>query len=166
MMKNAKLILIILISILFLYNSLYSQSKSLIDCLESLSYSAIQLTPNMYGHFEMEAKLDGKHPIVLIVDTGSSMSLLSKSLLDSLGYSTFSVPDPQGRKLWRVRIDSLSFGKANTGRKELLVGNLDEMFPGFNVYGNQIHGLIGSDILSRYSAIIDIEWSRLYLQVR
>ena len=152
--------------ILFFNNSLYSQSKNLIECLESLNYSAIQLTPNMYGHFEMEAKLDGKHPITLIVDTGASMSLLSKSLLDSLGYTTFPVPDPENRKLWRVRVDSLSFGKANTGRKELVAGNLDELFPGFNVYGNQIHGLIGADILSRYSALIDIEWSRLYLQVR
>ncbi|MFH1050842.1 MAG: aspartyl protease family protein [bacterium] len=160
--------LIFLFISLFLFTNVFvkAQSKSLIDCLESLHYSSIQLTPNMYGHFEMEAMLDGKHPIVLIVDTGSSMSLLSKSLLDSVGYVTHPVPDPEGRELWRVRVDSLTFGKANTGRKELIVGNLDELFPGFDAYGKRIHGLIGSDLLSRYSALIDIEWSRLYLLVR
>ncbi|MFA6570129.1 MAG: aspartyl protease family protein [Bacteroidota bacterium] len=141
------------------------QSGTPAECFQSLGYSAIQMTPNIYGHFELNVKLDGKYEITLIVDTGANISLLSKHLLDSLGYETFPVPDTEGRTFYRTRIDSLVFGNANTGRREMFAGKLEELFPGFSLYGKRVHGIIGSDLLNRYSAIIEVPFSRLFLKI-
>jgi predicted aspartyl protease len=140
--------------------------------LKSQGYSEIELSESTAKQFEVEATLNDKIPLLLIVDTGASMTIFDRDKLEDLGIefekSQIELMAFGGKqKLYGGQIQNLSIGSASTGPIEIFGADLDDLHDIQKKTGSRkADGLIGADFLSRYSAVIEIKHSKLYLRTK
>jgi len=120
--------------------------------------------------FEVEAKLNGSRPLLLIVDTGATMTLLDRDKLEDAGLE-FEKTDVRlsgfggEQRLYSSQIANLAIGSAETGPMTIFGADLGTLQEAQRKYGSRpVDGVIGSDFLSRYSAVIEVKHSMLYLR--
>jgi hypothetical protein len=64
-------------------------------------------------------------------------------------------------------IRNIKIGKANTGPMTVHVTELDYLNKQLKAFGNnEIDALIGADLLTIYSAVIDVKNSKLYMRIK
>lgn len=143
---------------------------SLGSVLEGQGYCRIPLQRSAIGHFEVAAKLNGQD-VVMIVDTGASQTVLDAAAARALG-----LPDdgPGGDgavgaggaiSASRTRIEDLTVDPISTGIRSLPVVDLSHCNVALEKQGARpISGVIGGDVLSARSAVIEFASGVLYLK--
>jgi hypothetical protein len=145
---------------------------ALAEYLHVKGYRMLQLTRNTIGHFELSATMGPDVPIRLIVDTGASSSLLDAGFLRDHGFALRKVETTlfgvtgEAVDVWSATTPGLMLAGESTGPMTLFATDIASIIVGLQATGsNEIHGLIGSDILSRYGAVIDVRNGRLFLHI-
>jgi len=145
---------------------------SLAVFLGGQGFSAIELSQNTAKQFEVEAKLNGTVPLLLVVDTGASMSMLDRDKLEAAGLewekTAIELSGFGGtQKLYSAQIANLAIGGAETGPMSIFGADLSDLQATQKRIGSRpVDGLIGADFLARYSAVIEVKHSMLYLRTR
>jgi len=116
-------------------------------------------------HLMIEAKVNS-HPVRLLVDTGASKTVFDKTRLQSLveegadehyedleqlstGLGTNSM---QGQV---AELDSFKFGEVEIQDYPVVVLDMDHVNQSYDMLGDRgIDGVLGSDILKKYDAVI------------
>ncbi len=120
------------------------------------------------GHLELPVKVNGE-ALSFILDTGASRSVLDTGVLERL---SLPVAETKARAygigldeavLRVVRLESLEVGSIALGLRKLFSINLN---PDADVDRPVIHGLIGGDVLTLFSGLVDYPSRRLYLKMR
>jgi predicted aspartyl protease len=148
------------------------------DCAASLQafllergYAEIELSENTAKQFEVEAVLQGK-PLLLLVDTGASHTLFSKDRLESLGFDLQKTNVEfsgigKTQRLYSTEIEDLVIGGASTGPISIFAADLEHMREILRSAGSrEADGLLGADFLTRWSAVVEVKQSRLYLRLK
>jgi predicted aspartyl protease len=122
-------------------------------------------------HLLVEAKA-GRKKIRLIVDTGASKTVFDKSRIEQLfpnqkikpiaslttGLGTNSFPGAT------TILSSLSLGALKISKPQFLVLDLSHVNASYQSLGFQhIDGVLGSDLLLKYNAVLDFQTSSLHL---
>lgn len=145
---------------------------SLADFLKAQGFVEIELSESTTKQAEVEVILDDKHPLVMIVDTGATMTLFDRDKLEGLDYeleeTNIEFHGVGGKqRLYSTQVKNVAIGGAATGPISVVAGDLGELRKTMRGFGSrEIDGLIGHDFLSRYSAVIEVKHSRLYLRIR
>ena len=111
----------------------------------------IQFTPGQ--KIMVDARLNGRGPARLILDTGATSTLINPLVLSALGVSFQSAQPARGRGIggtvdaFTVRVDSIDVGGARHGPVRVFAhdGGL----------GLDVDGLLGRDFLDNFSITID-----------
>ena len=111
----------------------------------------IQFTPGQ--KIMVDARLNGRGPARLILDTGATSTLINPLVLSALGVSFQSAQPARGRGIggtvdaFTVRVDSIDVGGARHGPVRVFAhdGGL----------GLDVVGLLGRDFLDNFSITID-----------
>ncbi|MFA6233565.1 MAG: aspartyl protease family protein [Bacteroidota bacterium] len=148
------------------------EKLALAEYLNAKGYRMVQLTRNTIGHFELTGTLGNDIPIRLIVDTGASSSLLDAAFLRAhdvelrkVEMTLFGVTG-EAVDVWSATVPGLVFAGESTGPMTLFATDITSIIGGLQAAGsNEINGLIGSDILTRYGAVIDVRSGRLFLHI-
>lgn len=141
--------------------------------LRAQGYSAIELSKASTGLHVLSAEINGR-PAIFIVDSGASATVVDSNALEhfslaaakstqipSFGAAGFGTP------VGVTTADSFLIGDVAFRRRQMLVvdlGNLTKVMS--SMTGQQVHGIIGQDILEGNDAIIDFRQRRLYLKAR
>jgi predicted aspartyl protease len=124
---------------------------------------------NANGHFEVDASING-HASRLIVDTGSSTTLLSKQISVAAGVSpapTKAGVDAGGGRIERLSsgiVKELTIGSFTIANAEVALGNIANEVLRAGVQNESNAGLLGIEHLSLNFAVIDLGSMSLYLR--
>lgn len=146
-------------------------SGSLNKFLEKQGYAEIDLSENTLKQFEVDVSLNGT-PLLLLVDTGASHTFLSRKRLTELGFDlekTSLEVSGIGQKqfAYSTEIDDLVIGSASTGPMSIYAVDLSTMRDLLRESGSRVpDGLLGSDFLTRWSAVLEVKQSRLFLRIQ
>ena len=131
---------------------------------EPAAVTAVPLT-RRGDHYLLQAVLNDRHPVVLMIDTGASITSLSRASFARLGRTGFA---HQGTRLFNTAnglargdiyaIDSLAMGDISLSAGEVAV--LDYTPSG------EVDGLLGMNVLRQFAFEIDQDNARLLLQPR
>ncbi len=146
-----------------------SVSSKLRALLTSRGFEAIPMRLNGNSHFEAEASINGK-PTRLIVDTGSSTTLLSKQLAAAAGVPV--VPMRMGvetdngymQRLSTGVVKDLGVGSFHIADAEVALGDVSKKMLRADVESEASAGLLGIEHLSLNFGIVDVGGMTLYLR--
>ena len=143
-----------------------SQARQLmadIEVSESEVLAGLEVLPlrQQDGHLLVDALLDNRLPVTLLIDTGATVTILEPRALARLGYNL------QGRQAYFatangvVQAPVLALGRlalGEAGISQLAVGALELQL------GESIDGLLGMNFLRHYQFRIDQDQGRLILE--
>jgi hypothetical protein len=137
--------------------------------LEKDGYIKIQVDRTLSGYLSIKAKINDKH-VTLALDTASPQTRLDRKRTEALqiqwqGDSGTPGKTSSAEPTARVVLPSIEIGPFRTGR--LLVGQHDLTELNSRLaehYGDPpFDGILGADVLERYSAIIDFGKLELFI---
>jgi len=144
--------------------------KHLEDFLKKKNYLKIKLTKIASNHLELKARINGVEGS-FILDTGASNSCVG---LDEIEYFNLDTEESETKAAGAGAIDmetkksennSLKIGKWKTNKCHLALFNLCHVNSALVQHNaNEVHGIIGADILEKGKAIIDYNKNVLYLK--
>ncbi|MDP5058095.1 MAG: retroviral-like aspartic protease family protein [Pseudomonadales bacterium] len=148
------------------HGRLGSQARQLmadIEVSESEVLAGLEVLPlrQQDGHLLVDALLDNRLPVTLLIDTGATVTILEPRALARLGYNL------QGRQAYFatangvVQAPVLALGRlalGEAGISQLAVGALELQL------GESIDGLLGMNFLRHYQFRIDQDQGRLILE--
>jgi predicted aspartyl protease len=127
-------------------------TQKLAQFLAGRGFTRIPMHFNPEHHLEIDAALNG-HPVRLIVDTGSAITLLSAPVAAASGTSLSPRFSFRGEAIGYVQ--QLALGNLIVNNAEVAVGNVAKMVGA---------GLLGEEYLSWNFAIVDVGGMNLYLR--
>jgi len=140
------------------------------DILQELGYGGVDLATNAYGHLLIPVTLHGTNRLDLILDSGVTHSVLDLSVVRELALAT-DVTRTRGTgvggslgKVRRTRLEQLVIGPAVLRRYPVFVANLNPDGNETSLNRARIRGVLGSDILRFFCAVISYPDRRLYLK--
>jgi hypothetical protein len=143
---------------------------SLEQLLAPRGFAAVQLRQNAYDQLEADVLLNGQHALRVQISTSFSKTTFDKEALEKLGLavepSSVELSGPGGKKqrLGTLRLESLAFGEVVLGPLTVFSADLSA-FVGRGA-GEPVEGVIGTDLLSKYQAVLEIQNAKLHLRVR
>ena len=166
-------ILLALLCILFLSTPASAEEcpDSLSDFLVGRGFVEVELSENTAKQFEVEAELNGE-TVLLIIDTGSSHTIFSRDRLKKLGLDLEKTQIEfsgigKNQRLYSAEIENLQISGASTGPMSILAADLSHVRKMLRSTGSRaVDGLIGADFLSRWSAVLEVKRSKLFLHIR
>src|SRR5437588_5004434 len=129
-----------------------STTQKLAQFLAGRGFTRIPMRFNSDEHLEIDAAING-HPVRLIVDTGSGMTLLSAPVATAAGTSLSPNLSFHGEGIGNVH--QLALGNLVVNNAQVMVGNVAKMVGA---------GLLGEEYLSWNFAIVDVGGMNLYLR--
>jgi len=139
--------------------------------LEGRGFVEVELSENTAKQFEVEAEINGE-PLLLIVDTGASHTIFSRDRIEELGLDLEKTQVEfsgigKKQRLYSTEITDLRIGGASTGPISIFAADLSHLQKMLRGTGSRApDGLVGSDFLTRWSAILDVKYSTLFLRIR
>jgi len=136
--------------------------------LENHRYEYVDLKVWRSGHLELPVRVNGE-ALSFVLDTGASRSVLDAGVVARLSLPATETRtraygiDVDEAKMQIARLESLEVGPIALGLRSLFSIDLN---PRANADRPTIHGLIGGDVLTLFSGIIDCRSRRLYLKTR
>ena len=147
-----------------------SSSADLHQLLVSRAYEPIALTQTKGGHFAVNGAID-EYPIVFLVDTGASNTVIDRKTAAALNLETNFVDNRGGglgaasARTERAPVRSVTLGGFRTGLDSVFIMDLDTVNRALvDNGGDPIDGVVGADVLLQGGAIIDYARGMLYLQ--
>jgi clan AA aspartic protease (TIGR02281 family) len=142
---------------------------SLSEFLKSHNYIGIQMDKNIVGHFEIDAHINGEQARLLI-DTGASGTVVDRASVERFCLETAESKAKAGgigttqHAVEVGVVKSLDLGLMQVNQWRVAVIDLSHVSQSLIAHGGQeIHGVIGGDLMSKKSAIIDYPNAILYL---
>jgi hypothetical protein len=132
-------------------------------------FSAVQLRENVYGQLEADVLLNGEHRLRVGVSTSFSKTIFDAKAIEKLGLTVeptnveLSGPAKKQR-LGSVPLKSLSLGETSLGAVTIFTADLSAFVSQSGA--EPVAGMIGSDLLTKYQAVLEIPTAKLYLRVR
>lgn len=137
--------------------------------LSKLSYVNVHLFRTARG-FEIIAQVDHHDNARLLVDTGSTRTILDESWMRKRDYRFMKATGPLrgigGQvEVKTAAVKNIKVGHCSTGPTIVAISSLEHV-NGIRKGGeqNSIDGILGVDFLTRHSAIMDTKRSVLYLK--
>ena len=138
--------------------------------LKSLGYIEVPLTITRVNHIVIQAKANRKD-VTLIVDTGASRTCIAESSAKRLGLTSGRVEKvavsfalPKKTKALS-KLESLDIGSLHITNFETWLVDFSYINMIVQMKGEQFcHGVLGADILTSKSAVIDYKCRKLYLK--
>jgi hypothetical protein len=143
---------------------------SLEELLAQRGWVAIQLRENAFNQLEADVVVEGEHRLRAQISTSFSKSVFDQSAVRAFGLSieptSIEITGAKGKqRLGTLQLQSLAFGETVVGPVTIFTADLSELIssgPGVA----QVKAVIGSDLLTKYQAVLDIPTSKLYLRLR
>lgn len=142
---------------------------SLSDTLQIHGYVDIDMKKNIVGHFELDARIN-EQLVRLLIDTGASRTVIDRESANNLSLETTKSELKGGgigmteHEVEHTVIDSLEFFGLQIKQVRVAVMNLSHVSQSLIFHGGQkIDGVIGGDLMTDRSAIIDYPTATLYL---
>jgi clan AA aspartic protease (TIGR02281 family) len=142
---------------------------SLSDFLETHGYVAIEMQKNVVGHFELDAHINGQ-PARLLIDTGASRTVIDQASAHDRSLKTTHSEQKgggigtSGHSVQLATLQSLEFDGWKIGKLRVAVMDLSHVSDSLISHGGQtIDGVIGGDLMTDRSAIIDYATATIYL---
>ena len=144
-------------------------SQSIAAFLADRGFARVPMHLSRNGKYEVAATING-HATQLIVDTGSSFTLLGRQV--SVAAGVFSAPVRLAyftggnhlEPLSSATVKELAIGHFRLENADVNVANISEAVLRSSVAGDANSGLLGIDELSMNFAVIDFGTSMLYLR--
>lgn len=143
---------------------------SLKKVLQKKKYIKIKLQKIATNHLELKAKINGIKGR-FILDTGASNSCVG---LDLIAYFNLDAEESETKAAGAGAIDmetkksennQLTIGNWQTKKCHLVLFNLTHVNTALTQHNaNEVHGIIGADILEKGKAFIDYNKKHLYLK--
>jgi len=137
--------------------------------LKSLGYIEVPVTVTRINHIVVQAKANGED-VTLIVDTGASRTCIAESTVERLGLISgrvghaASVALPKKRKALS-KLESLDIGSLHMTNIETWIVDFSYINMIVQMKGEEFcDGVLGADILTSKSAVIDYRCGKLYLK--
>lgn len=131
------------------------------DTAPPFDQAALDVLPNLVTRMAVGVQINGQPPVPFVVDTGANRTAISRELADALALPpgpevlvngvTAAVPTPT------VRVQSLFVAESNV--RDLVLPVIPHSRLG-------VHGLLGVDVLGRFSVTFDIGAEQLRLRRR
>ncbi|MGA2106342.1 MAG: retropepsin-like aspartic protease [Syntrophorhabdales bacterium] len=141
------------------------------DILTKQGFVAVQLIRGTNGRFQAVIRVDRYDDVRVLVDTGSDSTIFDISWLSSRKYRLQEIMRPLQtlggpHEAKTATVDNIRIGKVNTGPMIIGGASLEFVNKGAKERGGYgvIEGILGMDVLTRHSAIIDVKKSTLYLK--
>jgi len=138
--------------------------------LAAHGYTAVPLTVNAVGHFELAAEVNGR-PARLLLDTGASHTIFATPSAQRLGLQTAPSTERAGgvgtsdHATETTIIDELRLGGVRLQRVAAWTFDLDHVNRALaNQGGAPVDGALGGDLLRPAEAVIDYARAMLYLR--
>ena len=137
--------------------------------LKSLGYIEVPFTITRVNHIVIHAKANGQD-VTLIVDTGASRTCISESCAERLGLTggmvekVASLAIPKKTKALS-KLESLDIGSLHMTDFETWIVDFSYINMIVQWQGEEFcDGVLGADILTSKSAVIDYKCGKLYLK--
>lgn len=144
--------------------------SSLKKLLEKKKYLKIKLRETVTKHLELDAKINGVKGR-FILDTGASNSCVS---LDLAAYFKLNAEDSDTKaagagatdmETQQAKDNTLVIGKWKTKKCHLVLFDLTHVNSALTQHdAEEVHGIIGADVLKKGKAVIDYSKKVLYLK--
>jgi hypothetical protein len=137
--------------------------------LAQRGWSAVQLRDNEFGQLEADVVLNGQHKLRAQISTSFSKTVFDEAVVKQLGLqvepSGIEITGAKKQRLGTLRLSELAFGDTNVGPVTVFTADLPSLL---NRSGSAdgVQGVIGSDLLTRYQAVLEVQGTKLYLRVR
>ena len=132
-------------------------------------WSAVQLRENAFSQLETDVVLNGEHRLRVQISTSFSKTIFDEKVVKDLGLAveptSIEISGANKQRLGTVQLSKLSFGDTSVGPVTIFTADLGAFVsktPGVE----PAQGMIGSDLLNKYQAVLEIPTSKLYLRVR
>lgn len=142
---------------------------SLQSFLVDAGFSALDLRTNYVGQFELAGSANGQ-PLSFMVDTGASYVVLDKGSAERLGLvlddsTTKAVGLGDAQVMTKATIEEFSLGGVDLGELQVLITDMGHVNATLAlIQSPPIDGVIGSHLLCRDHAVIDVARAKLYLR--
>ncbi len=137
--------------------------------LNSLGYVEIPFIITRVNHIVIQAKVNGEG-VTLVVDTGASRTAIAESSVARLGLVSGRVEKTADLSLPKKtaalsNLESLEIGQLRMANVEAWIVDFSYINIIVQMKGEEFcDGVLGADILSRKSAVIDYKCKKLYLK--
>ena len=169
MRLSLAVILVILLLPVFAWGD--EGSPNISDLLTKQGYVALPLVRGSNGQFQTTIRVDRYNDVRVLVDTGSDITILDISWLTKRKYRLQDVMQPLQtmggpHEAKNATVENIGMGRVNTGPMIVWGASLEFVNRFAKEKGGYrvVEGILGMDVLSRHSAIIDVRKSILYLR--
>jgi hypothetical protein len=137
--------------------------------LAQRGWSAVQLRENEFSQLEADVVLNGQHRLRVQISTSFSKTVFDQAVMKELGLaiepSGIEITGAKKQRLGTLRLSELAFGDTSVGPATVFTADLPTLL---NRSGSAdgVQGVIGSDLLTRYQAVLEIPATKLHLRVR
>ena len=146
-------------------------SPAISDFLTGQGFVAVQLIRSASGQFQATIRVDRYEDVRVLVDTGCDATILDTSWLTKRKYRLQETMGPMQtiggpHEVKTAIVDNIGIGKVNTGPMIVRGASLEHVNKSATERGGYgvIDGILGMDVLTSHSAIIDVKKSILYLK--
>jgi hypothetical protein len=137
--------------------------------LAQRGWSAVQLHENAFSQLETDVLVNGEHRLRVQISTSFSKTIVDEAVVKQLGLTVeptnIELTGVKKQRLGSLQLKSLAFGETSVGTATIFTADLSSLL-GTATGVETVQGVIGSDLLSKYQAVLEIPTSKLYLRVR
>jgi hypothetical protein len=136
--------------------------------LAQRGWKAVPLRENEFSQLEADVVLNGQHRLRAQISTSFSKTVFDEAVVKQLGLqvepSGIEITGAKKQRLGTVRLSELAFGSTSVGPVTVFTADLPALL---NRSGSAdgVQGVIGSDLLTRYQAVLEIPATKLHLRV-
>jgi hypothetical protein len=137
--------------------------------LAGRGWAAVPLRENEFNQLEADMLVNGQHKLRVQISTSFSKTIIDEAVAKQLGLaiepSGIEITGAKKQRLGTLRLDSLAFGDTAVGAATVFTADLSALL-NRPTAETGVQGVIGSDLLTRYQAVLEIPSTKLYLRVR
>jgi hypothetical protein len=127
-----------------------------------LGFTGIALREAPTGHHLVDVELNGVSG-VFVLDTGANLSVLDTRYVERFGLEPRSSPLARafgiggGQNVALARVETMRIGGVDIRQGRIAVANVSQVADVLGpLTGEDVHGIIGQDVLAEHRAVIDV----------
>jgi len=138
--------------------------------LAQRGWSAVQLRENAFSQLEVDVLVNGEHKLRVQISTSFSKTVFDVEVVKKLDLpiepTSIEIAGAGGKqRLGTLQLQGLAFGETSVSAVTIFTADLSELISR-SAGVEPVQGVIGSDFLIKYQAVLEIPTSKLYLRLR